>query len=35
MVASTWPVDRQKVIDYCMDDVRRTREIYKRITFSE
>ena len=33
MVASTWPTDPQKVIDYCKDDVRRTWEIYKRITF--
>ena len=33
MVAETWPVDPQKVIDYCADDVRRTREMYKRITF--
>lgn len=33
MVASTWPNDPQKVIDYCADDVMRTREIYKRITF--
>ena len=32
MVAETWPVDPQKVIDYCCDDIRRTREIYKRIT---
>ena len=34
MVASTWPVDPQKVIDYCKDDVIRTRLIYKRLTFS-
>lgn len=33
MVADTWPVDPNKVIEYCKDDVRRTREIYKRITF--
>lgn len=33
MVAETWPVDPQKVIDYCADDVRRTRQMYKRITF--
>lgn len=33
MVASTWPTDPQKVIDYCKDDVRRTWEVYKRITF--
>ena len=34
MVAETWPKDPQKVIDYCKDDVRRTIQIYKRITFS-
>lgn len=34
MVAETWPIDRQKVIDYCKDDVRRTREIYKRLTWA-
>jgi len=34
MVAETWPVDPQKVIEYCKDDVRRTIEIYNRITFS-
>ena len=33
MVASTWPTDPQKVISYCADDVRRTREMYKRLTF--
>lgn len=33
MVAETWPSDPQKVIDYCKDDVRRTWEMYKRITF--
>jgi 3'-5' exonuclease len=33
MVADTWPVDPQKVIDYCRDDVKRTREIYKRMMF--
>jgi predicted PolB exonuclease-like 3'-5' exonuclease len=33
MVAETWPVDRQKVIDYCKNDVIRTREMYKRMTF--
>ena len=33
MVAATWPVDPEKVIDYCKDDVRRTRQMYKRITF--
>ena len=34
IVADTWPVNPQKVIDYCADDVRRTREIYKRLTFN-
>lgn len=34
MFASTWPVDPQKVIDYCKDDVIKTRLIYKRLTFS-
>ena len=33
MVADTWPVDPKKVIEYCADDVRRTRDIYKRLTF--
>lgn len=33
MVAATWPVDPQKVIDYCMADVERTRQIYKRLSF--
>lgn len=33
MVAETWPVNPQKVIDYCKDDVQRTRVIYKRLTF--
>ena len=34
MVAKTWPIDPQKVIDYCIDDVGRTRQIYKRLTFN-
>lgn len=33
MVADTWPTDPQKVIDYCADDVRRTRDMFKRMTF--
>ena len=33
MVAETWPVDPQKVIDYCKDDVIRTRQMYKRLMF--
>lgn len=35
MVAATWTVDRQKVIDYCCDDVERTRQIYKRLMFAD
>lgn len=35
MVAETWPNDPQKVIDYCKDDVVRTRLIYKRLSFSD
>ncbi len=34
MVADTWPVDPERVIDYCKDDVERTRQMYKRITFN-
>jgi hypothetical protein len=34
MVAETWPVDPVKVIEYCKDDVRRTVEMYKRMTFA-
>ena len=33
MVATTWPVDPEKVIAYCKDDVERTRQMYKRLTF--
>lgn len=33
MVAETWPVDPQKVIDYCKHDVEITRAVYKRLTF--
>lgn len=32
MVADTWPNEPLKVIGYCMDDVRRTRGIYNRIS---
>ena len=35
MVADTWPSNPQKVIDYCADDVKRTRAIYKRLTFTQ
>lgn len=31
MVAATWPEDPFKVVEYCMDDVERTRAIYKRL----
>ena len=34
MVAATWPTDPAKVIEYCRQDVERTREIYKRLTFA-
>ena len=33
MVAETWPIDPEKVIEYCKDDVERTRKIYKKLTF--
>ena len=33
--AETWPKDPQKVIDYCIDDVYRAREVYKRLTFNQ
>lgn len=33
MVAETWKTDPQKVIEYCKDDVDRTRQIYKRMMF--
>lgn len=36
MVANEWlNGSKQKVIDYCKDDVMRTREIYKRLTFNQ
>lgn len=35
MVADTWPVNPEKVIEYCKQDVERTRQIYKRITFND
>lgn len=35
MVAETWPIDPDKVIAYCEDDVIRTRAIYKRLTFQQ
>lgn len=33
MVAETWPVDPQKVIDYCICDVKAEREIYYKMMF--
>lgn len=33
MVAETWLTDPDKVIKYCIDDVARTRAIYKRMAF--
>lgn len=35
MVAETWPVDPQKVIDYCISDVKAAREIYYKMMFEE
>ena len=32
-VAETWAADPLKVVDYCVGDVERTREMYKRMTF--
>lgn len=34
-VAETWQSDPQKVIDYCMGDVERTRQMYQRLTFNQ
>jgi DNA polymerase elongation subunit (family B) len=33
MVAQTWPTNPQKVIDYCKDDVSKTRKIHNRYFF--
>lgn len=33
MVYDTWQVDPKKVVDYCADDVRMLRDIYKRLEF--
>ena len=33
MVAETWPIDPQKVIDYCISDVKAEREIYYKMMF--
>lgn len=34
MVAETWNIDPQKVIDYCKADVQKTRDVYRRLTWS-
>lgn len=34
MVAETWPVDPQKVIDYCVADVKAEYELYNRMIFN-
>lgn len=34
MVAATWPVDPEKVIAYCADDVRRTALLHDRLSFN-
>lgn len=34
-VYDTWQTDPQKVIEYCLDDVRMLREIYNRLEFVE
>lgn len=34
MVANAWETDPQKVMDHCILDVKRVREIYKRISFN-
>lgn len=31
MVAETWPVNQSKVIEYCKDDVARTRAVHRRL----
>lgn len=35
MVAETWPINPQKVIDYCVADVKATRELYNRMIFND
>lgn len=34
MVADTWPLDPQKVVAYCCEDVHRTRAIFRRMSFT-
>ena len=35
MVAQTWPVDPERVIAYCKDDVERVRALHARLTFRD
>jgi DNA polymerase elongation subunit (family B) len=35
MVAKTWESDPNKVIYHCVEDVRKVRQIYKRLTFNK
>ena len=35
MVAETWKTDPDKVIYHCVEDVRKVRQIYKRLTFNK
>jgi predicted PolB exonuclease-like 3'-5' exonuclease len=35
MVAQTWPVDPERVIAYCKNDVERVRALHARLTFRE
>lgn len=34
MVAETWKTDKQKVIDYCKQDVELAYQVYKKMTFN-
>lgn len=34
MVAETWKIDKQKVIDYCKQDVELTYQVYNKLTFN-
>ena len=34
MVAETWQIDPQKVIDYCVADVKAEFELYNRMIFN-
>lgn len=35
MVAETWPVDPEKVIEYCKADIQKTRDVYRRLTWNK